>query len=135
VAAEFCDIDHVVPYPIGTTHPSNLVCLCRKHHHLKTFWTADWSLTLQPDGVALWTAPTGRTYTTHPGSRSFFPDWDTTTTELPVPQHNHPSAAGREVKMPMRQHTRAADYIARIKTERAQNNRQHTQTDPDPPPF
>ncbi|MDT5013923.1 MAG: hypothetical protein QOD39_83 [Mycobacterium sp.] len=135
MAAEFCDIDHVVPYPIGATHPSNLVCLCRKHHHLKTFWTGDWSLTLQPDGVAVWTAPTGRTYTTHPGSRSFFPDWDTATTELPVPRHNHPPAVGREVKMPLRQRTRAADYIARIKTERAQNNRQHTQTDPDPPPF
>ncbi|MGZ5393916.1 MAG: HNH endonuclease signature motif containing protein [Mycobacterium sp.] len=35
--AEFCDIDHVIPYPLGATHPSNLACLCRKHHHLKTF--------------------------------------------------------------------------------------------------
>ena len=29
--AEFCDIDHTVPYPLGPTHPSNLKCLCRKH--------------------------------------------------------------------------------------------------------
>ncbi len=42
--AEFCDIDHVIPYPLGATHPSNLACLCRKHHHLKTFWTGDWEL-------------------------------------------------------------------------------------------
>jgi Domain of unknown function (DUF222) len=27
--AEFCDIDHVIPYPLGATHPSNLACLCR----------------------------------------------------------------------------------------------------------
>ena len=30
--AEFCDIDHVIPWPVGPTHPSNLICLCRKHH-------------------------------------------------------------------------------------------------------
>jgi hypothetical protein len=29
--AEFCDVDHTVPYPLGPTHPSNLKCLCRKH--------------------------------------------------------------------------------------------------------
>jgi Domain of unknown function (DUF222) len=28
--AEFCDIDHTVPYPLGLTHPSNLKCVCRK---------------------------------------------------------------------------------------------------------
>ncbi len=135
MAAEFCDIDHVVPYPIGATHPSNLLCLCRKHHHLKTFWTGDWSLTLQSDGVAVWTAPTGRTYTTHPGSRAFFPGWDTTTAELPVPPpHDHAQAGGREVKMPLRHRTRADDYVARIKTLRAQHDQQRTQADPDPPP-
>jgi hypothetical protein len=30
--AEFCDLDHTIPYPLGPTHPSNLKCLCRKHH-------------------------------------------------------------------------------------------------------
>jgi hypothetical protein len=35
--AEFCDVDHTVPYPLGPTHPSNLKCLCRKHHLVKTF--------------------------------------------------------------------------------------------------
>jgi Domain of unknown function (DUF222) len=32
--AEFCDVDHTVPYPFGPTHPSNLKCECRKHHRL-----------------------------------------------------------------------------------------------------
>jgi hypothetical protein len=30
--AEFCDVDHTVPYPLGPTHPSNLKSLCRKHY-------------------------------------------------------------------------------------------------------
>ena len=33
-----CDIDHTVPWPYGATHASNLKCLCRDHHILKTFW-------------------------------------------------------------------------------------------------
>ncbi len=83
--AESCDIDHVIPYPLGATHASNLACLCRKHHHLKTFWTGDWELKLLSDGAAVWTSPTGHTYTTHPGSRSFFPDWNTDTGQRPPP--------------------------------------------------
>jgi hypothetical protein len=125
--AEFCDIDHVVPYPIGPTHPSNLACLCRKHHHLKTFWTGDWALTLLPDATAIWTSPSGRTYTTHPGCRSVFPHWDVTTAELPPPQSPSPET-DPTVRMPLRKRTRAADRQARIKAERAQN-------DSDPPPF
>jgi len=50
VPAERCDIDHVIPYPIGGTHAGNLVCECRKHHLLKTFWVGDWALVLLPDG-------------------------------------------------------------------------------------
>ncbi len=128
VPAEFCDIDHVIPYPLGATHPSNLACLCRKHHHLKTFWTGDWELKLRPDGTAVWTSPTGRTYTTHPGCRSFFPDYETNTGELPpapAPQTFH---ARRGLMMPRRKRTRASERDARIKAQRAQNN-------PDPPPF
>ncbi len=34
--AEFADIDHTIPYPSGPTHASNLKCLCRKHHLVKT---------------------------------------------------------------------------------------------------
>ena len=37
--AQFCDLDHTIPYPAGPTHPSNIKCLCRFHHLLKTFWT------------------------------------------------------------------------------------------------
>ncbi|MBY0288996.1 MAG: HNH endonuclease [Mycobacteriaceae bacterium] len=126
-AAEFCDIDHVIPYPLGATHASNLVCLCRKHHLLKTFWTGDWELTLRPDGAAVWTSPTGHTYTTYPGSRAYFPEWDTHTGDLPPPPQPQTFSTDRDVMMPQRRRTRAQDRAARIKTARAQNN--------SPPPF
>jgi hypothetical protein len=39
VPAEFCDLDHSIPWASGgPTHPSNLNCKCRAHHLLKTFW-------------------------------------------------------------------------------------------------
>ena len=126
-AAEVCDIDHVIPYPLGATHPSNLACLCRKHHLLKTFWTGDWELTLRPDGAAVWTSPTGHTYTTYPGSRTYFPNWDTTTGDLPPPPKAQTFDTDRGASMPQRKSTRGQDREARIKAEREQNS--------DPPPF
>jgi hypothetical protein len=126
--AEYCDIDHVVPYPLGATHPSNLACLCRKHHHLKTFWAGDWDLKLLPDGAAVWTSPTGRTYTTYPGCRSYFPEWDTNTGDLPPPPRPEPSSADRGLMMPRRKRTRAQDRADRINAERERNNSH-------PPPF
>ena len=62
-------------YPIGPTHASNLKCLCRFHHLLKTFWIGalGWHDRQYPDGTIIWTSPTGHTYTTHPGSRLLFP--------------------------------------------------------------
>jgi hypothetical protein len=138
--AEFCDIDHVVPYPLGATHPSNLACLCRKHHHLKTFWAGDWEFTLRPNGTAIWTSPTGRSYTTHPGCRSYFPDWDTNTGELPLPPKSPAFDSDRGLMMPRRKRTRTADHAARIKVERQQNNSDPPTTPDapsgaDPPPF
>ncbi len=60
VPADYCDIDHVMPWPVGPTHPSNLLCLCRKHHLLKTFWNGatGWRDRQLPDGTIIWTSPT-----------------------------------------------------------------------------
>lgn len=50
VAAERCDLDHVVPFdhasPLdgGLTREDNLVALCRSHHRLKTHGNASYSL-------------------------------------------------------------------------------------------
>ena len=73
--AQVCDIDHTVPYPVGPTHASNLKCLCRFHHLLKTFWNGanGWRDRQLPDGTVIWTSPTGHTYTTYPASLHLFP--------------------------------------------------------------
>ena len=64
VAAVFCDLDHVRPWPAGRTADDNLLCLCRRHHRVKQ--RRGWRVTLGPDGVATWTDPTGRVRTTYP---------------------------------------------------------------------
>ncbi|MFV9635138.1 DUF222 domain-containing protein [Mycobacterium neumannii] len=116
--AEFCDLDHTTPSPAGATHPSNLKCLCRIHHLLKTF--GGWGDQQHPDGTVLWTAPSGRTYFTHPGSRLFYPGWDTTTATLLVP--TGPARHGdKGAMMPRRRRTRAQDRLRRIERERALN--------------
>jgi hypothetical protein len=129
--AEFCDIDHTIPFPAGPTHPSNNKCVCRLHHLLKTFWTG-WTDQQLADGTVIWTAPTGRTYTTHPSSRIFFPSWDTDTADLP-PATAKPPTGDRGVMMPRRRRTRAADRAQRKKAERALNDAYVAQRNKPPP--
>ncbi|HME77680.1 MAG TPA: DUF222 domain-containing protein [Mycobacterium sp.] len=134
--AEFCDVDHTVPYPLGPTHPSNLKCLCRKHHLLKTFWggTNGWRDEQLPDGTVIWTAPTGQRYTTRPGSRLLFPSLCLPTRELPsAPTVDRPPG-DRGVMMPVRRRTREQDRAHRIDAERALNNA-HIAERNQPPPF
>ena len=64
VAARFCDLDHVRPWPTGPTTATNLLTLCRRHHRIKQ--RPGWRLRLAPDGTATWTDPTGRERTTAP---------------------------------------------------------------------
>lgn len=64
INARFCDVDHVVPWPVGASHPTNLVCLCRRHHRIKQ--RPRWSARLDPDGTLVWTDPTDRRRTTLP---------------------------------------------------------------------
>jgi hypothetical protein len=78
-------------------------------------------------GTVIWTAPSGKTYTTQPGSRLFFPKWDVTTAVLP-PISKPPPAERRPVMMPRPKRTRAADLAAAIQAERDLNER-------DIPPF
>ena len=63
--ARFCDLDHVIPFPLGRTVLANLVCLCRRHHRLKTH--GHWSLTMSLVGVCTWVdRRTGVVHTTEP---------------------------------------------------------------------
>lgn len=121
--ATVCDIDHAVPFPRGATHPANLRCLCRKHHLLKTFWTGrgGWSDRQLPDGTIEWTAPTGHTYTTHPGSRVLFPSLCLPTTAPPARAADPESSVNRTIMMPTRQSTRAQNRLRCIEAERAYN--------------
>jgi Domain of unknown function (DUF222) len=59
-----CDLDHVTPWPIGPTAASNLISLCRHHHRLKH--ASRWTVTTDHTGTVVWTAPTGRSYSTRP---------------------------------------------------------------------
>ena len=119
VPADRCDLDHTIPYPIGPTHASNIKCLCRTNHLMKTF--GGWHDIQLPDGTVIWISPSGRKYVTKPGSRLFFETWDTTTADLPPPPIAVPNTGDRSLMMPRRRRTRAAEYAAWVKAERARN--------------
>jgi hypothetical protein len=124
---------HTLPYPLGPTHASNLKCLCRKHHLLKTFWTA-WRDQQLPDGTVIWTSPSGHTYTTHPGSRLLFPSLCLPTGELPTAPRAERPPGDRTIMMPTRRRTREQDRAKRIHAERALNDA-HVAERNRPPPF
>jgi hypothetical protein len=131
-----CDVDHTIPYSQGgATHPSNLKCLCRQHHLLKTFW--GWRDHQLPDGTVIWTAPGGQTYVTTPGSALLFPTLCAPTGEPSPPAA--PSAdhcADRTAMMPLRSSTRAENRAHRIAAERHHNRKTRLvqRTGPAPPP-
>lgn len=138
--AESCDIDHTVPYPAGPTHPSNLKCLCRFHHLLKTFH--GWTDHQYPDGTVAWTAPTGHTYITKPEGAHWFPALGDPTGTPEVTEAPH-AAPGRGRCMPTRTRTRVQERRDRVYTERYRNYlrideeawEQQLATEHDPAPF
>jgi hypothetical protein len=113
-----------------TSIPLKCSLASRCHHLLKTFWNGPkgWRDRQLPDGTVIWTAPSGKTYTTQPGSRLFFPKWNVTTAELPPPETEPPTRGDRGLMMPRRQRTRTADQAAAINAERRLNKL-------DVPPF
>ena len=95
----------------------------RYPHLVKTFYTGTtgWHTHQKPDGTIAWTAPTGHTYTTTPGSRILFPD-----THFPSPPPTPPNTAtsdqpGRDLMMPTRRHTRTDDHTRHTRHERQLN--------------
>jgi len=64
IPASKTDQDHVIAWPIGATTPTNLMCLCRRHHRVKQ--RRGWQARLDPDGVVHWSDPTGRVTITYP---------------------------------------------------------------------
>ena len=115
---------------------SNLKCVCRKHHLLKTFYSGPggWADRQLPDGTVIWTSPTGATYSTLPGSRLLFPTWNSATAELASPPTTSGPTHARGIMMPVRRRTRAAQRAFRIRCERALNDA-HVAERNKPPPF
>ena len=133
--AQVCDIDHTVPWDRGgPTHPSNLAVLCRAHHLLKTFWEGEngWTEQQFTDGSILWKSPSGRTYTTTPGGALFFPTLRAPTEPVVIKGCQPRWERGRTLLMPTRRRSRDDERAARIRWERALNERRATA---DPPPF
>lgn len=65
VKAVRCEIDHIVPWPLGPTTPTNLLCLCKHHHRVKTH--TRWSVVLDSvTNTVTWTDPYGQTWVTEP---------------------------------------------------------------------
>ncbi|KAA8967032.1 HNH endonuclease signature motif containing protein [Mycobacterium sp.] len=123
-----CDLDHSIPYRDGgPTHASNLKCVCRQHHLIKTFW--GWSDEQLPDGTVIWTSPAGQTYVTTPGSALLFPDLCAPTGDLapstPTPTRR---CAERAVMMPRRRRTRAQNRATYIADQRRRNRQARTLT-------
>jgi hypothetical protein len=64
--AGWADLDHVVAHADGgETDCTNLCCLCRRHHRLKTH-APGWRYVMTPDGVLTVTTPSGITRTSRP---------------------------------------------------------------------
>ncbi|RRQ29718.1 HNH endonuclease [Rhodococcus sp. Eu-32] len=72
VPAASCELDHIIPYlhhdPArgGWTILTNLHCLCRYHHSLKTM--AAWHTTMLAGAIEHWTSNSGSTAVTLPGN-------------------------------------------------------------------
>jgi hypothetical protein len=143
--AACCDLDHTIPYRDGgRTQASNLKCLCRLHHLIKTFW--GWQDQQLPDGTLIWTSQSGQTYVTTPGSALLFPSLCVPTAALvpPDPVCAQRRSFDREAMMPKRRRTRAQNRASYIAAERRQNQRVRLRNveerlpivaNDEPPPF
>ncbi len=94
--AAVCDLDHTTPFNHrnpeagGRTVASNLKCLCRLHHRLKSF--GRWRDTQLADGTVIWESPSCRTYTTSPAGADLFPNLGRPPCAPPVPARRGTSA-------------------------------------------
>lgn len=122
-----CDIDHTVPYDSGgSTHASNLKCLCRFHHLLKTFW--GWEDRQIQDGTVIWDLPGGQTYVTTPGSALLFPNLMAPTSPA-VTGERKVRRGNRSAMMPLRRTTRKENRAQCIAAERRENHALHRSRD------
>lgn len=100
VAATFCDVDHVRPWPDGPTCTCNGIPLCRPHHRLKTTGMVGVRVTGdtgEPPGTLDWTTATGHSYRTRPpGHSPQTPEQVAATLVEPQRTSSRPTGASRE---------------------------------------
>ena len=85
-------------------------------------------------GTVIWTAPTGQTYTTYPGSRLLFPMLCKPTAPVHAPANAASVEPNRGLKMPRRKTTRAHDRAERVDEQRKLNDEYVAERNK-PPPF
>ncbi|MDD7814216.1 HNH endonuclease signature motif containing protein [Mycobacterium sp. CSUR Q5927] len=113
--ATICDLDHTIPFnhvdPAagGHTVASNIKCLCRFHHRMKTF--GGWSDRQLADGTVIWTSPLGQVFETTPGIAEVIPELGdalSATAQRPLPQRCHSRLRQRATQVARtRRHNRA----------------------------
>ncbi|BBZ11747.1 HNH endonuclease signature motif containing protein [Mycobacterium branderi] len=108
--ATHCDIDHTIPFNHanpqagGLTVASNLKCLCRQHHRLKTF--GGWRDRQLDDGTVIWTSPTGQVYRTSPAGADLFPPPRAPACAAPAPTRRNTAKRRRARIAQVRKHNR-----------------------------
>jgi hypothetical protein len=119
----------------------------RCHHLVKTSYRGPgrWTDAQLPDGTIIFTAPTGRTYTTEPLGGMLFAALRQSTGQLILPPKGDVPVSERALMMPCRKQTREQDRRDRIIQERrlrteliAEEERQRRAwlaANYEPPPF
>src|SRR5699024_6215722 len=122
VPADYCDLDHLVPFDHsdpatgGHTEECNLGCFCRRHHRFKH--SSGWRYTMDPDGTLHVTTPEGHHISTHPPCHT------------QAPREHHPlRPTGTPPAEPTFRHRRTQ----RTRTERHANTRHRTRPTPPAP--
>lgn len=64
IRSERCELDHLIPWPLGPTAVHNLLCLCKHHHRLKHH--TRWRVRPGDKGAFVWTDPFGQAYLVRP---------------------------------------------------------------------
>lgn len=110
--AEYCDIDHTVPWHRGGP--------------------GGWAERQFRDGTIEFSSPSGRTDTTRPSGALLFPGLAEPTEKAVREARSASAGTGRTLMMPTRRRTRAAERAARIRWERGLNEARWAA---DPPPY
>lgn len=144
--AENCDVDHVRPFSHsdpprgGPTSEANLMCLCRRHHRLKTFH--DWRYRLSRDGTLSVSTSSGLTLTTRPdGPLARWRELDDESVPRSAsthrPESTHWYRRARRVAAERQQTLDAAQSTPANRPDRPERPERPDRADPDldPPPF